>query len=349
MQALERRRAPGQGALHRLQRMVAAADRSAVRGRRHANASSPASRNTSLLWRRPEEEVIPLCAANGVSQIVWSPLAQGVLTGKYVPGAARRPDRAPASDDGPARSNRWLQPASPRGGAEAEAARQARPAARWRSSRWPGCCASPMSPRPSWAPAGPSSFGGECRRVGPGRRSRPLPAKPRRSWPAWHAAFSARSGRPRSRASRKKRYVTAMAQLSDDCFAFGGPMLSVEDAVALLASRLGVVEGSRSVPLVQSDGRVLAQDLTAPLPLPPFTNSSRRRLCAARRGSAGRRGRRFAVADWVRPALPPTMPRHRAGRSASSPARRCRPAPTRSSCRKTCGSMRPARSSCRPA
>ena len=41
----------------------------------------------SLLWRQPEEEVIPLCAANGISQIVWSPLAQGVLTGKYDPDA----------------------------------------------------------------------------------------------------------------------------------------------------------------------------------------------------------------------------------------------------------------------
>ena len=41
----------------------------------------------SLLWRQPEAEVIPLCAANGISQIVWSPLAQGVLTGKYAPGA----------------------------------------------------------------------------------------------------------------------------------------------------------------------------------------------------------------------------------------------------------------------
>jgi len=40
----------------------------------------------SALWRAPEAEVIPLCAANGISQIVWSPLAQGVLTGKYRPG-----------------------------------------------------------------------------------------------------------------------------------------------------------------------------------------------------------------------------------------------------------------------
>jgi aryl-alcohol dehydrogenase-like predicted oxidoreductase len=37
----------------------------------------------SMLHREPEAEVIPLCADNGISQIVWSPLAQGVLTGKY--------------------------------------------------------------------------------------------------------------------------------------------------------------------------------------------------------------------------------------------------------------------------
>lgn len=41
----------------------------------------------SLLHREPEEEVIPLCREKHVSQIVWSPLAQGVLTGKYLPGA----------------------------------------------------------------------------------------------------------------------------------------------------------------------------------------------------------------------------------------------------------------------
>jgi aryl-alcohol dehydrogenase-like predicted oxidoreductase len=39
----------------------------------------------SLLWREPEDEVIPLCADNGISQIVWSPLGQGVLSGKYDP------------------------------------------------------------------------------------------------------------------------------------------------------------------------------------------------------------------------------------------------------------------------
>lgn len=41
----------------------------------------------SLLHRDPEKAVIPLCAKSGISQIVWSPLAQGVLTGKYAPGS----------------------------------------------------------------------------------------------------------------------------------------------------------------------------------------------------------------------------------------------------------------------
>jgi aryl-alcohol dehydrogenase-like predicted oxidoreductase len=41
----------------------------------------------SMLWRKPEREVFPLCAENGIGQIVWSPLAQGVLSGKYAPGS----------------------------------------------------------------------------------------------------------------------------------------------------------------------------------------------------------------------------------------------------------------------
>jgi aryl-alcohol dehydrogenase-like predicted oxidoreductase len=40
----------------------------------------------SILYRIPEREVIPICKENGISQIVWSPLAQGTLTGKYQPG-----------------------------------------------------------------------------------------------------------------------------------------------------------------------------------------------------------------------------------------------------------------------
>jgi aryl-alcohol dehydrogenase-like predicted oxidoreductase len=40
----------------------------------------------SALWRKPEAEVFPMCERYGITQIVWSPLAQGVLSGKYKPG-----------------------------------------------------------------------------------------------------------------------------------------------------------------------------------------------------------------------------------------------------------------------
>jgi len=52
----------------------------------------------SILQQRIEAEVIPLCAENGISQIVWSPLAQGVLTGKYRPGARLPADSRAASE-----------------------------------------------------------------------------------------------------------------------------------------------------------------------------------------------------------------------------------------------------------
>lgn len=53
----------------------------------------------SLLWRRPEREVFDLCRRNGISQIVYSPLAQGVLTGKYRPGERPGTDTRAASDE----------------------------------------------------------------------------------------------------------------------------------------------------------------------------------------------------------------------------------------------------------
>ena len=52
----------------------------------------------SLVHRDPEDKVIPLCAANGISQIVWSPLGQGVLTGKYKPGKAPPPGSRATND-----------------------------------------------------------------------------------------------------------------------------------------------------------------------------------------------------------------------------------------------------------
>jgi len=64
----------------------------------------------SLLWREPEDEVIPLCAANGISQIVWSPLGQGVLSGKYDPDAPPPRDSRAASDQMSGFMDRLLEP-----------------------------------------------------------------------------------------------------------------------------------------------------------------------------------------------------------------------------------------------
>jgi len=65
-----------------------------------------------------------------------------------------------------------------------------------------------------------------------------------------------------------------MAQLSNDCFAFGGELMSVDEAIALVAERLSIVAGIEDVPLVKADGRVLAEDIVAPIDLPPFDNSA---------------------------------------------------------------------------
>jgi aryl-alcohol dehydrogenase-like predicted oxidoreductase len=64
----------------------------------------------SLLWRRPEKAVIPLCAENGISQIVWSPLAQGVLSGKYVPGDTPPQDSRASSDKMNRQMGHWNRP-----------------------------------------------------------------------------------------------------------------------------------------------------------------------------------------------------------------------------------------------
>ena len=64
----------------------------------------------SLLWREPEDEVIPLCAANGISQIVWSPLGQGVLSGKYDPDSPPPRDSRAASEEMGGWMDRLMQP-----------------------------------------------------------------------------------------------------------------------------------------------------------------------------------------------------------------------------------------------
>jgi len=65
-----------------------------------------------------------------------------------------------------------------------------------------------------------------------------------------------------------------MAQLSDDCFAFGGALLGVDAALALIEERVTPVVEEEVVPLAQACGRVLARDLAADMDVPPYANSA---------------------------------------------------------------------------
>ena len=89
------------------ERIKAAIDLSRDRGFAPFVSSQP---QYSLLWREPEDEVIPLCAANGISQIVWSPLGQGVLSGKYDPDSPPPRDSRAASDTMSGFMDRLMQP-----------------------------------------------------------------------------------------------------------------------------------------------------------------------------------------------------------------------------------------------
>lgn len=65
-----------------------------------------------------------------------------------------------------------------------------------------------------------------------------------------------------------------MAQLSDDCFAFGGPLMSIEDAASLMAGQVAPLMEHETVTLHHALGRVLAEDVTARVDVPPFDNSA---------------------------------------------------------------------------
>jgi molybdopterin molybdotransferase len=65
-----------------------------------------------------------------------------------------------------------------------------------------------------------------------------------------------------------------MAQLSDDCFAFGGPLMTLGQAWQLMQERLTPVVEPERVGLMQAHGRVLAEDITAPFDVPPHDNSA---------------------------------------------------------------------------
>jgi molybdopterin molybdotransferase len=65
-----------------------------------------------------------------------------------------------------------------------------------------------------------------------------------------------------------------MAQLTDDCFAFSGPLLAVDEVERIIRERVRPVAEIETVALGAADGRVIARDVAAPIDLPPFDNSA---------------------------------------------------------------------------
>src|SRR4051794_17842404 len=145
----------------------------------------------SILWPEPERDVFPLCAANGISHIVWSPLAQGALTGKYRPGEAPPPGTRAASED---MAGRWTAFATTTCSQPCSSCARLRTgsASRWRSWRLPGCCAGRRWPARSSARAGRS----RSRRTPPRRGSSSTTRRSPRST-TWSRLCSPRLRRPR--------------------------------------------------------------------------------------------------------------------------------------------------------
>ena len=90
-----------------------------------------------------------------------------------------------------------------------------------------------------------------------------------------------------------------MAQLSDDCFAFNGPLLPVAEAERLIAERVAPVTGREAVTLANAAGRVLADDVIASVDLPPFDNSAVDGYAVGAADLDGARDSRLTVVDRV--------------------------------------------------
>src|SRR5437588_5271891 len=88
-----------------------------------------------------------------------------------------------------------------------------------------------------------------------------------------------------------------MAQLTDDCFAFSGPLLPVAEAERLIRERVTPVAEVETVPLTAARGRVVAHDIAAPIDLPPFDNSAVDGYAVRHADLAPEGETRLAVAD----------------------------------------------------
>ena len=87
-----------------------------------------------------------------------------------------------------------------------------------------------------------------------------------------------------------------MAQLTDDCFAFGGPLLAIDEVERLIGERVTPVAETETVALRDARSRVLASDVIAPIDLPPFDNSAVDGY-AVRHADIGKHETRLAIVD----------------------------------------------------
>ena len=138
----DRGRRGGQGAADRVLRVAGGQDPGGAGAARAWRSSCPRSRSTARCGASPRPRSSRVCEANGITQIVWSPLAQGVLTGKYQPGEKVPADSRAANKSMNRFIKQWLNDdtLTRRAGAAADRRRGGRHARR--SSRWRGCCTS---------------------------------------------------------------------------------------------------------------------------------------------------------------------------------------------------------------
>jgi molybdopterin molybdotransferase len=121
-----------------------------------------------------------------------------------------------------------------------------------------------------------------------------------------------------------------MAQLTDDCFAFSGPLLPIAEAERLINERVVPVAEIETVPLLAARGRVVAREIVAPLSLPPFDNSAVDGYAVRHADLDPAQETHLAIGERVA-----------AGHAATNAlaARQCPSAPIPSSCRRTAASM----------
>jgi molybdopterin molybdotransferase len=90
-----------------------------------------------------------------------------------------------------------------------------------------------------------------------------------------------------------------MAQLTDDCFAFSGPLLPVDDLEQIIRERVTPVAEIEKVALALARGRTLAVDIQAPIDLPPFDNSAVDGYAVRHADLSAQSDTAFAVADRI--------------------------------------------------